>query len=319
MSQTEPEVPFSDWFSAVADSRRLTMLKLMEHNALAVRELCEVLDLQQPAASHHLKRLQAQRLVTSRRDGNLIYYSRSTDTPDWPELHRALECTLARWPLPAAVQQRFEAVLEHRAARSRQFFESLSAAEPAPALVSPADYEDDLQRLLVTHAGRRERALELGPGEGRLLPLLARTFDRVIAVDPVGQRLELARQRATSAGLTNVEFRATDLLPRSARSATPATALDAIVAAMVLHHISEPAALLAWAGSALAPGGVLVLVELCAHEQDWVRERCGDLWLGFDPDTLADWGAGAGLTLRARQFYGHRNGFRSQLCVFART
>lgn len=318
MAAPEPDVPFADWLSTVADSRRLTILKLLEQNALAVREVCDVLGLQQPAASHHLKRLQLQRLVTSRRDGNLIYYARNTDAPAWPELQHALDQTLARWTPPAAVACRFARVLEARAASSRRFFESLPAQEAAPALVGPEEYEDDVLRLLSAHTRQRGHAVELGPGEGRLLPLLARTFKQVTAVDPVASRLERARQRVDLAGLTNVGFRALDPLAEPLSDAPEReSAPDAIVAVMVLHHLSAPAALLQWAGRCLAADGVLLLVELCAHEQDWVRARYGDLWLGFEPATLENWAGAAGLTLRARQFYGHRNGFRSQLCVFA--
>ena len=30
-------------------------------------------------------------------------------------------------------------------------------------------------------------------------------------------------------------------------------------------------------------GGVLLVTELCRHHQDWVKDACGDVWLGFEP------------------------------------
>ena len=53
--------------------------------------------------------------------------------------------------------------------------------------------------------------------------------------------------------------------------------------------------MLADVAAALKPGGVLLLTDLCAHDQAWTREACGDLWLGFEPEELARWAADAGL------------------------
>ena len=44
----------------------------------------------------------------------------------------------------------------------------------------------------------------------------------------------------------------------------------------------------------LRPGGLLVLLDLARHEQEWVRERFADQWLGFEPDQLSAWVRQAG-------------------------
>ena len=46
---------------------------------------------------------------------------------------------------------------------------------------------------------------------------------------------------------------------------------------------------------ALKPGGTVLVLELRAHGQDWVRERLGDRWLGFRDESLEDWLFRAGL------------------------
>jgi hypothetical protein len=46
---------------------------------------------------------------------------------------------------------------------------------------------------------------------------------------------------------------------------------------------------------ALKPGGKVLVLELRAHGQDWVRERLGDRWLGFRDESLEDWLFRAGL------------------------
>jgi hypothetical protein len=81
----------------------------------------------------------------------------------------------------------------------------------------------------------------------------------------------------------------------------------------VLHHARSPAAFIGHAARHLAPGGLLVVIELCRHDQDWVRDACGDVWLGFEPDDLDQWAAMAGLSPGAPQYLAQRNGFRLQI------
>ncbi|MDA8962435.1 metalloregulator ArsR/SmtB family transcription factor, partial [Congregibacter sp.] len=53
---------------AAADSLRLRVLRLLRHDAMDVSELCTVLDVRQPALSHHLKLMSAAGLLSSQRD-----------------------------------------------------------------------------------------------------------------------------------------------------------------------------------------------------------------------------------------------------------
>ena len=68
----------------------------------------------------------------------------------------------------------------------------------------------------------------------------------------------------------------------------------------------------------LTPSGTLIVSELCAHDQAWTREHCGDLWLGFMPDELVEWAAEGGLKLEASVFLAQRNGFQIQVQHFRR-
>jgi hypothetical protein len=52
---------------------------------------------------------------------------------------------------------------------------------------------------------------------------------------------------------------------------------------MVLHHTPSPAEVIAEVGQLLPAQAVLLICELSHHQQSWVRESCGDIWLGFDP------------------------------------
>ena len=58
------------------------------------------------------------------------------------------------------------------------------------------------------------------------------------------------------------------------------------------------------------------LIDLSHHDQDWVRDACGDLWLGFENHELDQWAAQAGLISAQSMYLGLRNGFQVQLRVF---
>src|SRR5947209_16766927 len=64
----------ADIFKALADPSRLRILYDLAEDDACVHELCETLQMSQPAVSHHLRQLRAQRLVTTRRTGREIFY-----------------------------------------------------------------------------------------------------------------------------------------------------------------------------------------------------------------------------------------------------
>jgi ArsR family transcriptional regulator len=85
---------------------------------------------------------------------------------------------------------------------------------------------------------------------------------------------------------------------------------------MVLHHVATPSVIFAWVSRLLKPGGSMLVSELSSHDQDWVRESCGDLWLGFSVDDLSGWAQDASLSIGESQYLGLRNGFQIQVRRF---
>ncbi len=65
----------SDLLKALAHEGRLVIIALLAERERSVTELENLLDLRQPAVSQQLARLRADHLVTTRREGKLIYYS----------------------------------------------------------------------------------------------------------------------------------------------------------------------------------------------------------------------------------------------------
>jgi len=65
----------TDFLKALAHESRLIMLCILAEGEKSVSELEHELDLRQPTVSQQLARLRADGLVSTRRDGKVIYYS----------------------------------------------------------------------------------------------------------------------------------------------------------------------------------------------------------------------------------------------------
>ena len=66
-------------FKLFGDSTRMAILWALAEAELCVCDLCALLRMKQPAVSHQLKNLKQARVVKSRRDGKVIFYSLDDD------------------------------------------------------------------------------------------------------------------------------------------------------------------------------------------------------------------------------------------------
>lgn len=302
---------------ASADELRLNILRVLRHNAYNVQELCHIFDLKQSAMSHHLKLLAAAQWVTTRREGNSIFYRRLELAHDEPfaALQQAMFHSIDACELDAATAQRVLAVEQHRTQLSQAFFvENAARFREQQELIASFDhYADSVAAMLDTVAlPARTLALEVGPGEGLFLPALARAFTQVAAFDTSAEMLQQAQQLVNRKNLANVQLHMGDT--RSAASGL--SNVDCVVINMVLHHVANPADLFRDAGVCLKPGGALLVTDLCHHDQEWAREACGDVWMGFEPDDLSRWAAQAGLLHGHSSYLAQRNGFKVQIQHF---
>lgn len=141
-------------------------------------------------------------------------------------------------------------------------------------------WAEDNARFLV-RAGFKpgDTVVDLGCGPGFTTLDLARivgTTGRVIAVDRDGERsLPLLRERAETAGLSNVETQAVELDAFD----LPAGSVDGVYGRWVLMYLNEADSLalarraVAW----LKPGGVLALAEFCNYRHIHVHPPCAHL------------------------------------------
>ncbi|WP_245503370.1 ArsR/SmtB family transcription factor [Rhizobium ruizarguesonis] len=65
----------ADYFSALANTSRLSVLRTLAKGEISATELATSVGLSQSALSHHLKVLKRQQVVKARREAQTIYYS----------------------------------------------------------------------------------------------------------------------------------------------------------------------------------------------------------------------------------------------------
>lgn len=302
----------ASYLKAAADPLRLAVLRLLRQDSFAVLELCHMLAVKQSGMSHHLKILAQAGLVATRREGNTIFYRRAT-AAEFADagLQLALLARLDALPLDEAIASRLLEVRRARTSNSHAFFED-NASLFRQQQEQIADYElygpavaNLLDRLALP---ARRRALEIGPGNGQFLGELAQRFDQVIGIDNNQPMLAMAAEYVSAHQLGNVALRYgdTDGLPDSLKP-------DCVVLNMVLHHTPSPAEVLDAIGQLMPANAMLLLCELSHHQQSWVRDACGDIWLGFEPDELTGWLAQASLVCEHSQYLALRNGFQIQI------
>jgi DNA-binding transcriptional ArsR family regulator len=68
-----------DFFKALSDDTRQSILKMLEQKEMCVSEIAQAFDVSQPTISHHLDILKRTGLIESERKGQNIYYSLNRD------------------------------------------------------------------------------------------------------------------------------------------------------------------------------------------------------------------------------------------------
>jgi ArsR family transcriptional regulator len=143
---------------------------------------------------------------------------------------------------------------------------------------------------------RNSLALDLGTGDGALVELIAPLFDRVIAVDRSEKQLEAAERRLSRRGYDHVELMQADYDdPAVTERVHELGGADAVFAVRLLHHAPKPKQVVSLLGSLVRPGGRLIVIDYCSHDDELMRDRQADLWLGFEREELCEFANSAGL------------------------
>ena len=298
---------------AAGDSLRQNILQLVARESFAVLELARILDVSQSALSHHLKLLLAAGLLARRREGTSLFYRRALRHNSYPQFVEGLYSSIDTLPVATRQLQLIDEIHAERQQKRQEFFSANAAqlTEQRTLISNPDVYVEAAGELLKQATCGRDRALEIGPGEGQLLTLLAKRFKEVTGIDSAEAMLE--RAAASLNNQQNIRLKLKDFADLPSRRT-----FDAVAAAMVLHHQASPLAFFQQAQLVLKPGGVLIIVDLCRHDQEWVKKICGDFWLGFEPDEVMHWGERAGFSPPASQYLTQNNGFQLQLHAFSK-
>jgi ArsR family transcriptional regulator len=72
----------AETFQALGDTSRIQIVWALSHGELTVGSVAELLEMSQPAVSHHLRTLRNLKLVRYRREGRASYYSLDDDHID---------------------------------------------------------------------------------------------------------------------------------------------------------------------------------------------------------------------------------------------
>lgn len=150
-------------------------------------------------------------------------------------------------------------------------------------------------------AGRT--AADIGAGTGFVTQALLDAGLTVFAVDQSPAMLAELRAKFPAADQQrrlHVLEAAADRLP------LPDASVDCAFANMLLHHVDDPARVVAEMARILRPGGRLVITDLDLHARRELLDEQHDRWPGFAREDVARWLEAAGLAALAVEACGER-------------
>ena len=271
----------ADLFRLLGDEDRLRLLALCAEEELTVGELATLLGESQPQVTKKSQPLREAGLLATRRDGTRTLLRSQVDAE--PVLDAALEEGKRLCSKDGSLAK-VARVVAQREELSRKLFDE------APAQVAPVPADAQLTAwapLLAPLLPGRALAVDVGTGEGTLLPLLSPLFERVVAIDRSPARLAQCAARIASWGLPNVRLREGTVEDAAIAEELSGRA-DLVIMARVLVHAARPQDVIASATRLLRPGGHLAIIDYLPHDDESLREQ-GHVWLGFEPAKLRAW------------------------------
>lgn len=278
--KTAPAIPVLDLLAALSDPTRLRLLRVLDGQELSVGELAKALQLPQSTVSRHLKVLADASWVLRRSEGTAGLFSMGELAGDARELWKTIRASAVDAAEAREDDARVRAVLAERKTDSLSFFGRVSDQWDAmrAELFGPRFTGVAMLALL----NRHWRVADFGAGTGIATHAIAPFVQRVDAVEQSEAMLGVARERMNAAGLSNVMFHQAPV------EATPidASAMDAAIAVLVLHHVDEPDEALREMTRVLLPGGTALIVDMVAHTRDDYKRTMGHKHLGFSRDEM---------------------------------
>ncbi len=278
-----------NYFKALADETRIRLFNILLDHELSVNELVVIMDMGQSRISRHLKILTDSRLLQCRRDGVWAFYSVSRKGKE-KEFAEAIRFLFHDESEFAEDLKNADIVMNDRKKRSKQFFNTI--AHKWDDLQQQIIGDFDLNMAILKHVSACNLAVDMGCGTGRLLYHLKDLSAVTIGVDSSPEMLEQARKLFKDEN-GNVKLRLGELehLPIGDNEA------DYAIISMALHHLSDPAKAIAEAARILKGKGNLIIADFEKHQNENMREKYGDRWLGFPKEEIENFLSGNGFAL----------------------
>jgi ArsR family transcriptional regulator len=277
---------------ALSDETRIRIVNVLSNGAFHVNEIVQILNMGQSRVSRHLKILLDAGILESQREGSLVYYRHANiqKASFTQELTSLLLKHSNGFSYKVQDDQKVKEILNSRREKSKIFFDKLatSITEIQEQVLNPEIYKPYLLSLLPK---KINLLVDLGCGAGVLINDYLHRAKKVIGIDASSQMLEVARKNFANNKKIDLIQANVENLPFIKNQ------VDVVVASMVLHHISNPALVFLEASKILKTNGLLCIVDLLKHEQEFMREKYADLWLGFEPQILQNWLLQAGFKI----------------------
>ena len=277
-----PTLDPAQLFQAVSDPTRLRLLRLLRREELNVQELVHVLAMNQPRISKHLAILRDSGWIVQRKEGTRSWY-RAVLPEEFVGGNALCEQVAVTADLIAAAGRddtALAAVLAGRDVLARDFFAGVAA--DWDRIRREYEHHDIQLGAVAALVDRRLRVVDIGTGTGALLPLLSGATGTVVAVDNSPAMLARARELCRNDGLGNVTLQRADIESLPFADAV----FDAAYCAMVLHHVTQPAAAVAEMARVIRPGGKVIVIAFTQHDLVWLREELAHQWLGFTREDI---------------------------------
>jgi len=283
----------------LGDETRLRILILVSQMPLNVSELTSILGMAQSGISRHLSHLRKMKLLQERKEGIWTYYQFAQKECLDSELH--LLWNYLQEQLSNIKDHNNDQVRLHEILRLRE----ISGGGLNERLLEPGQSWFAWSCILGILLGRNAEnksgfssdnseleIIDLGCGDGTLTVEMAKFATQVIGVDFNPDMLASAHQLVDRLGLNNVKLLAEDV----GNLSLPAESQDVVFFSQSIHHLDDPIRGFQEAARILRPGGQVLVMELATHSEEWVLEKLGHKWLGFEKETLHDFLQTAGFS-----------------------
>jgi SAM-dependent methyltransferase len=294
-----------NYFKALADRTRLRLINILIHYEFNVNEIVSIFSMSQPRISRHLKVLLDSGLVSSRRDGLWIFYS-AAETGTGSMFLKTIKNLLENEEEFIQDIDRCRDIIENRSKETTLFFDNV--AGDWSSLKQNIIGNLDINSIIDGYIKKCRLAVDIGCGNGDLIPVLLKHSEKVIGVDRSQKMLEHAKQHLSS-DIERLSLRLGDLehLPLSNNEA------DFAVANMVLHHLSSPLEAIQEVYRILKKRGSFILVDFLKHKNEQLREKYGDRWLGFEESEIKTWLIDSNFAIEEKNQYNLSNGLKMML------